>query len=101
MNYGMRFIRGRGGGNPNGGIIVRLRSALAEPRALKNVHENIKPYKCVACDKMFKCNAYLQTHFKTVHKKIKEYKCDSCDKMFGVKSNLKEHFKNVHAKVKT
>ena len=36
MNYRMRiYKRTWGGGNPNGGIIVRLRSALAEPRALK------------------------------------------------------------------
>ena len=42
-------------------------------------------FKCVDCEKTFKCNSQLVIH-KRVHTRDKPYKCKECDNVFPVNS---------------
>ena len=51
----------------------------------KQVHENIKAYKCDCCEKTFGQKANLKEHFKRVHDNVMDYKCDYCEKHLHIK----------------
>ena len=47
----------------------------------KEVHEEVKPYKCGKCDKTFRYEAELLRH-EPIHAGEKPYKCKSCEASF-------------------
>ncbi|CAL8114633.1 unnamed protein product [Orchesella dallaii] len=50
-----------------------------------------KPYVCTICKKYFPVNQELKQHAQVVHQKIKKYSCVFCEKQFGYVWNLNRH----------
>ncbi|CAL8135629.1 unnamed protein product [Orchesella dallaii] len=48
-------------------------------------------YTCTTCKKTFNRLEYLEIHVKYVHQKIKNYRCVFCEKQFGTKDKLDRH----------
>ena len=56
------------------------------------VHNGLRPYKCLKCDKAFAYKHILDSHDR-IHSGLKPYKCDICDRDFNQLNNLKRHKK--------
>ena len=68
---------------------------------IREVHENIKDFKCHLCKKEFKRKFHLHEHIDRQHNiPRKEHKCDNCEKTFNVKYDLETHVENVYIKSK-
>jgi hypothetical protein len=69
-------------------------------RHIKQVHDQIKDFKCEICD--FKCseNCTLQRHIKAVHDQIKDFECEKCDFKCSTNEILQNHIKRVHDQIK-
>ena len=44
-------------------------------RHIKTVHENLKPHKCISCEKRFGQKTTLEKYVAAVHNNIKAQKC--------------------------
>ena len=63
---------------------------------IKEVHQNIRTFKCNECEFTFKQKSHLRTHIKEIHKKLKDFACSFCESKFARKSDLKKHVKRKH-----
>ncbi|CAL8114639.1 unnamed protein product [Orchesella dallaii] len=50
-----------------------------------------RPYWCTICNKCFTTSACLEEHSLVVHQKIKKYSCVFCEKPFGRLGDLNDH----------
>ena len=51
---------------------------------------------CTICKREFNDKGNLRRHIRQVHTDLKPYKCDKCDRRFGDAGNLKRHIKGKH-----
>ena len=58
---------------------------------IKVVHENIKEFNCLPCNKWFGSKSGMRSHVKRVHEDLKPFRCDSCNKCFTAKCDLDRH----------
>ena len=63
--------------------MIFVKKHLTELKTYKDIHKNIKPYKCDICDKDSNQKINLEIHLKSVHQELKSYKCKVCEKIFG------------------
>lgn len=61
-------------------------------RHIEGVHSDIRPYKCLYCDKSYKQNCHLKRHVNHKHEDP-TFECEICDKKFGDKYCLERHLK--------
>ena len=59
-------------------------------------NNGMKLYKCEICDKEFKTNNGLKSHFNITHNLKKEHQCNICQKVFNIQDHLTSHVKIVH-----
>lgn len=59
---------------------------------LKEVHEQMRPYKCFHCAKQFKKRTDLRKHAVS-HAGLKTFVCAICHKNFSRRNNLRHHLK--------
>ena len=62
----------------------------------KKLRQNQIPLKCEICDKEFKTNNSLRSHFNIVHNFVKKHQCNICQKAFKLHSQLTLHLKITH-----
>ena len=70
---------------------------------VKEVHQKLRPYKCMHCDHLSSRKRDLAGHVDRVHLKIKPsktVKCKTCDAHFEQKQHLEHHKNRVHLNVK-
>ena len=67
-----------------------LETALKSTK--KEIHTEIRTFKCESCGKSFKRNNHLKYH-KLVHKSEKPFSCMQCGKTFSQSSNRNTHMK--------
>lgn len=60
-----------------------------------NTHLNLKPFKCMECEKGFASNKTLSRHYQA-HRGEKPYACTKCDKCYADNRNLKNHVIREH-----
>ena len=58
--------------------------------------DNSKKLKCEICDKEFKNNNGLRSHFNIVHNLVEEQQCNICQKVYKFQSQLTLHVKIFH-----
>jgi len=54
-------------------------------------HDDLRPFKCMQCDKQFKQKAHLVQHVQTLHEGERPHSCSECGKTFKRRSHLMEH----------
>ena len=64
----------------------------------KNVHQQIKPFKCDTCGSGYTRLNDVVKHINEVHKKERNFYCDICEKSFVRNWVLKKHNQVVHQK---
>ena len=69
-------------------------------RHIENVHEGIKPLKCIICDYEFTKHSNLKKHIESVHEGIKPFKCNMCQYETAHKPHLKIHIESLHEGIK-
>ena len=62
----------------------------------RGVHSDLKPYKCIQCEKRFNFHHSLKLHM-LQHKGVRPYQCDTCDKTYLTATHLKSHKQAVHS----
>lgn len=67
-------------------------------RHIREIHQNLKPFKCDICDKEFKRNSHLKRHMTCHSENPKPFFCslDGCTQRFSNKHHLVRHIKLVH-----
>ena len=55
---------------------------------------------CTICKREFNDIGNLRRHIRQVHTDLKPYKCDKCDLRYGDAGNLKRHIKGKHEGVR-
>ena len=60
------------------------------------VHEKLKPFSCLLCQKQFFKKSHLDKHVDYNHETNKLWKCDICDYSHASKYGLQGHKKQVH-----
>ena len=63
--------------------------------------DNNKSLNCKLCGKQFNNLGDYRRHVRQVHTDIKPYKCIKCDTFFGDAGNLKRHDRAKHLKIRT
>ena len=63
---------------------------------VQTIHEKIKKFSCLKCDRKFKRSHHLKSHMK-FHDGIKDYVCNICNEAFSQKHSLLTHFSKKHA----
>ena len=58
--------------------------------------DNTSKHKCTECEYETVWQSNLNRHFKRTHENIKAFKCDACDQSFTVKNSLVKHQYTVH-----
>ncbi|CAH1798511.1 unnamed protein product, partial [Owenia fusiformis] len=53
---------------------------------------NSNSFKCLHCDKCFKCLSHLKAHM-IIHTGEEPFKCEHCEKCFGESSTLQKHIR--------
>ena len=73
-------------------------------RFLKEVHQKVRPYKCIHCDHFFSRKPDLAKHVERVHleqKPFKGFECYECEAAFERKQLLENHRNRVHLNVRS
>ena len=55
---------------------------------------------CSICSKVISGKRNLRRHIRQVHTDVRPYKCDECNQSFGDRGNLKRHEKSKHLKLR-
>lgn len=82
-------------------------SNLLKHKRIKHPSMSLPLFKCIACDKGYNTEAWLERHIASKHKKKKKkqrnddddekkYECSKCPKVFNTKFNLQRHEAGVH-----
>lgn len=58
-------------------------------------HSNVRPFKCMLCEKSFKLGCDLRIHM-NCHNDVRKYACEICNKTFRMHSHLANH-RETHA----
>ena len=57
---------------------------------MRTVHSEIRPHRCLVCDKCFTSASHLSDH-QVTHTNQKKYNCVQCGKRFAFRSSLNKH----------
>ncbi|CAG2195054.1 KRAB [Mytilus edulis] len=72
-------------------LIVHLHNRHKEP-----IPDNMKTFKCDACDFYCFYPSYLKTHQQENHSDSLDFQCTICPKKFKTKKSLRGHYNNTH-----
>merc|ERR1739838_808668 len=63
-------------------------------------HSDVKPFKCLCCDKSYNQKGDLTRHTKSIHSDMSNHPCKTCKKIFLTMGGLKTHMR-FHTDVKS
>lgn len=67
----------------------------------RSTHEKHRPYGCKLCGYSATSNSNLQQHVLAVHEKLRPFRCQQCVLTFALKQQLDRHVATVHERVRS